>query len=219
MKGPFAVYVNGMDELVKQGQWWWLLIPLGTGVFALIGSWLGSFLGRTTEHKQWLRNQKQEAYSEFMVTAEGQFNKLLMAALDQSTELDLDSLDMTRGRLKLIAHPEVRTVAGDIMREIGQAYLLRLTYLENLEDTSDSESVKQNKAKRRADAVNEILDIHETIVDHFITYVEKVRVDLKTYERGDDDINEENRILRERRRDEARAAREQQASLSPESLS
>ncbi|MDR6438768.1 hypothetical protein J2790_003935 [Paenarthrobacter nicotinovorans] len=55
-----------MDELIKQGQWWWLLIPLGTGLFALGGSWLGAFLGRSHEHKQWLRDSKQAAYAEFL---------------------------------------------------------------------------------------------------------------------------------------------------------
>ena len=55
-----------MDELIKQGQWWWLLIPLGTGLFALGGSWLGAFLGRSYEHEQWLRDRKQAAYAEFL---------------------------------------------------------------------------------------------------------------------------------------------------------
>lgn len=55
-----------MDELVKQGQWWWLLIPLGTGVFALFGSWLGASLARWSEQKQWTRNKKQEAYADFI---------------------------------------------------------------------------------------------------------------------------------------------------------
>jgi len=51
-----------MDKLVEPGQWWLLLIPLGTGVFALVGSWLGARLGRTNEHWQWLRNEKRKEY-------------------------------------------------------------------------------------------------------------------------------------------------------------
>ncbi|MGM7777918.1 hypothetical protein ACSVHC_18130 [Arthrobacter sp. KNU-44] len=52
-----------MDELIKQGQWWWLVsVPVLTGVFALFGSWWGSKLGKNTEHWQWLRNEKQKEY-------------------------------------------------------------------------------------------------------------------------------------------------------------
>lgn len=56
-----------MDEWIRQGHWWWLLVvPLATGVFALFGSWLGSMLGKTTEHDQWLRNQRMQNYMDFM---------------------------------------------------------------------------------------------------------------------------------------------------------
>lgn len=52
-----------MDELVKQGQWWWLILP---AVLALFGSWLGAKLGKTNEHEQWLRNQKVEKYTAYV---------------------------------------------------------------------------------------------------------------------------------------------------------
>lgn len=56
-----------MDEFIKQGHWWWLLVvPVATGVFALGGSWLGAWLGRATEHKQWIRDNKQKAYTRFL---------------------------------------------------------------------------------------------------------------------------------------------------------
>jgi hypothetical protein len=52
-----------MDELIKQGQWWWLVsVPVLAGAFALLGSWLGSKLGKSTEHWQWLRNEKRKEY-------------------------------------------------------------------------------------------------------------------------------------------------------------
>lgn len=43
-----------------------LCVPVVTGVLALLGSWFGSWLGRINEYRQWLRNQKQAAYSEFL---------------------------------------------------------------------------------------------------------------------------------------------------------
>lgn len=65
---PRAVlYVWGMEELIKQGQSWWpVAVPVLTGAFALLGSWLGSRLGKITEHEQWLRNSKQAAYAEYL---------------------------------------------------------------------------------------------------------------------------------------------------------
>lgn len=51
-----------MEELIKQGQSWWpVAVPVLTGAFAFLGSWLGSRLGKITEHGQWLRNSKQAA--------------------------------------------------------------------------------------------------------------------------------------------------------------
>lgn len=52
-----------MDELIKQGQWWWLVLP---AVLALFGSWLGALFGKTSEHAQWLRNQKLESYTTYV---------------------------------------------------------------------------------------------------------------------------------------------------------
>ncbi|MDP9885501.1 hypothetical protein J2W21_003024 [Sinomonas atrocyanea] len=41
-------------------------VPVLTGLFALLGGWLGSKIGKATEHQQWLRNQKHEAYVSFL---------------------------------------------------------------------------------------------------------------------------------------------------------
>lgn len=52
-----------MDELIAQGQWWWLLpVPVLTFLFAVAGSWIGSALGKRTEHQQWLRNERRSEY-------------------------------------------------------------------------------------------------------------------------------------------------------------
>lgn len=41
-----------------------LLIAVITGLLAFIGTWIGSRFSRVNEHKQWLRDQKQEVYRE-----------------------------------------------------------------------------------------------------------------------------------------------------------
>ena len=79
-----------MDELIKQGQWWWLLVPLGTGVFALVGSWLGAKLGQKTEHKQWLRNEKQKEYVAAIAATTSILEAVRLMVLDQSATLELE---------------------------------------------------------------------------------------------------------------------------------
>lgn len=53
-----------MDQLISQGQWWWLFpVPVLTFIFAVAGSWIGSLLGKRTEHQQWLRNERRAEYT------------------------------------------------------------------------------------------------------------------------------------------------------------
>ncbi|MGO4650220.1 hypothetical protein AB4068_00845 [Arthrobacter sp. 2RAF22] len=104
-----------MDELIKQGQWWWLLVvPVATGGFALFGSWWGSRLGKTTEHEQWLRNEKVETYSQYVESLR-RLDHLLSSVIIGAMSLD-DALksDFTgASRLRLISPKSVREAAMD----------------------------------------------------------------------------------------------------------
>lgn len=80
------MYVEGMDEFVKQGHWWWLLIvPVATFVFALLGSLWGSNLGKITKHKQWFRNQKQAAYQKFVAIAQANSHNVYASLSDEKS--------------------------------------------------------------------------------------------------------------------------------------
>lgn len=62
-----GLYVWGMDELIEQGQWWWVFaVPIATGMLAVLGSFLGTRFGKSAEHKQWVRNQKMKSYTEYL---------------------------------------------------------------------------------------------------------------------------------------------------------
>lgn len=100
-----------MDELIKQGQWWWLLIvPVATGGLALFGSWWGSRLGKSTEHEQWLRNEKVETYSQYLETI--RLGDILLNSVGSGVKNVsdvLESRDHTGGsRLRLISPKSVR---------------------------------------------------------------------------------------------------------------
>jgi hypothetical protein len=91
-----------MEELIKQGQSWWpVAVPILTGAFALFGSWLGSRLGKVTEHVQWLRNSKQAAYAEF-----------LSAIVEASSTLDPAPEAREAQRRSAIALSQVRLIGA-----------------------------------------------------------------------------------------------------------
>jgi hypothetical protein len=43
-----------------------LLIAVVSGIFALLGAFIGAWLTRTTDHKKWLRERRSEAYTRFL---------------------------------------------------------------------------------------------------------------------------------------------------------
>jgi hypothetical protein len=99
-------------------QWLLIVVPVLTGGFALAGSWYGSLLGRNNEHKQWLRNQKQSAYSEFL----GAFDALyletgLSKVEDQAVQELLFSLVAKQGRLSVVGAPEVTKLSDRLVDE------------------------------------------------------------------------------------------------------
>lgn len=109
-----------MDQLISQGQWWWVFsIPLLTFIFALAGSWWGSRLGRTTEHWQWLRNEKRERY----VTTLNDLNQMmdqLDADILAETLLDERPYDPTAlTSMRLIQPREIRNTIASIVDEMS----------------------------------------------------------------------------------------------------
>ena len=93
-------------------------VAIVTGVFALAGSWFGSRLGRKNEYEQWLRNQKQAAYSEFL----GAFEALYLETgrpevNDTAVQEVLFALVVKQGRLSVVGPSEVRTLSDRLVDE------------------------------------------------------------------------------------------------------
>lgn len=149
-----------MDELIKQGQWWWMLIPLGTGIFALVGSWLGSRLGKDNEHAQWRRNQKQVEYARYLDAVEDLNTALArirwelepyssgVSAVDGMDEAH-DRLVKATARLFLVAPGEIIVAADELKSKFGA--LMRTTN-ENLkrqdEASGSAWDVESSRARR-----------------------------------------------------------------------
>jgi hypothetical protein len=93
-------------------------VPILTGGFALAGSWFGSRLGRKNEHEQWLRNQRQAAYSEIL----GAFDALYLETGrpevdDTAVQEVLFDLVVKQGRLSVVGPSDVRTLSDRLVDE------------------------------------------------------------------------------------------------------
>lgn len=136
-----------MDELITQGQWWRLFpVPLLTFIFAIAGSWWGSRLGRTTEHWQWLRNEKRERY----VTVLNDLNAMMdqldadILAEDLLNEHPYDPTALTP--LRLIQPRSIRNSIAAILDEMTAC-------LDLIEAASTQE--ERNKALPIMDSIRE----------------------------------------------------------------
>lgn len=100
-------------------QWLLITVPILAGVFAMVGSWFGSRLGRKNEHQQWLRNQKQAAYSEVLGAFDVLYLETGRSQVDADIHANLFSLVAKQSRLSVIAPSRVRTLSD---RLVDQAW-------------------------------------------------------------------------------------------------
>ncbi|UPO77371.1 hypothetical protein [Arthrobacter sp. Helios] len=93
-------------------------VSILTGAFALGGTWLGSRLGRTNEHKQWLRNQRQAAYSEMMGAFETLYLETGKPTIDsRSLQENLFDLAVKQGRISIIGRAEITEMSEQLVDE------------------------------------------------------------------------------------------------------
>lgn len=99
-----------MDELVRQGQWWWLVASaVVTGVLALVGAWLGGKLGKHNEHTQWRRNQRVEAYTDFLTAINEEIRKVSHWRDTRKEQVVFPANELAR--IELVGSQAVRVLA------------------------------------------------------------------------------------------------------------
>jgi hypothetical protein len=140
-----------MDELIKQGQWWWLVaVPVLTGALALLGSWWGSRLGKKTEHAQWLRNAKETAYVEFLDRAQ-----TLLTEAHWTPQYGPERVEWGKERILAIRPTVIYLLAPDDIRDLAKVIHGRLMWLSS---TLSRESADQPHVKKSKEAVGEELE-------------------------------------------------------------
>jgi hypothetical protein len=85
-----------------------------TGAFTLIGVWLGSHLTGRTEHAKWLREQKQEAYSNFLSDAGLDDMDLVIDGAILTPEF-LTRQFVTMQRMTLLAPDHISDLAQEVI--------------------------------------------------------------------------------------------------------
>ncbi|MFE4078201.1 hypothetical protein [Paenarthrobacter sp. YIM B13468] len=175
-----------MDELIKQGQWWWpFFVPIATGILAMLGSWLGSRWGKTTEHKQWLRNKKMEAYSDFLSVAESMVDDFTRWPEVSKPEHSIKHLSLKRSVLKVVGSPEARHHAMEI--EVNAWIIFRFQQLFDEKETNGWPDLD------REEFIEVCYKQVGTVQTDLIDLVTAVRKDLGAYTRDDADVDKANR--------------------------
>lgn len=107
-----------MDELIKQGQWWWpFAVPVAAGIFALVGSWFGTKWGKTTEHQQWLRNERTKVYADFLSAIAEEIWKIKHSGSPYSAKLKFPN-DLL-ARMDVVGSHTVRKAAWEYARHMN----------------------------------------------------------------------------------------------------
>ncbi|MDQ0408693.1 hypothetical protein ABVB69_35020 [Streptomyces sp. NPDC000349] len=133
--------------------WAAMVAAVAAGVFGIGGAWIGFLGGRrqTTdqaqvEHQQWLRGQRQEAYTEYLSTWDASLITLDEVIVSLRTRLD--PATYTEGQFNQQRGSYFATQIGEVMRPVRG----RLERVQLLGPDATSTA-----AKRLSDALDEIV--------------------------------------------------------------
>ncbi|WP_284751106.1 hypothetical protein [Arthrobacter sp. efr-133-R2A-120] len=155
------------------------------------------------EHTTWLRDQKMEAYTTFMLRAQSIHAEISAARFEEIPDVDPEELVIDRGKVKILGSPKVRYAARSLdtcVSEMFEAHMyVRIQYMEGIGDGKATEEDEDRIRARRHNRLMEALDgLHAAKVRfsmHLIDYVEEVRNDLGTATPDDHELNASNRAL------------------------
>lgn len=148
-----------------------LIVPLTTALFALLGSYLGAKWGRTTEHRQWLRNERVKVYSDFLTEIQEEIRKAEWSMLEQPVAVKFPHVHMAR--IDVVGSEAVREAASDYARHI-RGYETARSLLAN--EPRFLEISGPNTAKRRED----FTQARVGLIDIGTSFVLVIREDLRT---------------------------------------
>ncbi|MDP9982966.1 hypothetical protein J2W14_002368 [Pseudarthrobacter oxydans] len=166
-----------MEDLVRQGQWWWLVaIPVVTGVFALAGAWFGGSLGKYNEHTQWRRNQRAEAYTDFLTALNEEIRKI--SHLRDSRKADVVFPETELARIEIVGSQNVRVLARKFQDHLhGYRSTASFVY-QNGQYPDMPPGDQESHLDLYSNAAGRLVELRDA-------YVMAVRKDLGTYAKRD----------------------------------
>lgn len=167
-----------MDDLVRQGQWWWLIaVPVVAGGFALWGGWWGSRLGKNTEHSQWQRNEQVKVYTDFLTSITEELQKIRPVGDVDEVELKFPADEMAR--IEIVGSQDVRELAHRFRQHI--LILQRAAIIVAADKRSGAPAEQLDEHSRLwGEEATRLMNLREQ-------YVRAVRKDLKTFTKADDE--------------------------------
>lgn len=166
-----------MEDFVRQFQWLWpLAVPVVTGVFALGGAWLGGRLGKHNEHTQWRRNERMEAYTDFLTAIKREIGKITYNRdlKDASLEFPHTELD----RIEIVGSQRVRVLARKFQDHVH-------VYRNNASFVFQSGERPHMPVETKNRYVDQFTNAAARLSELQDAYVIAVRQDLGTYARRD----------------------------------
>ncbi|THJ67392.1 hypothetical protein E8P82_04605 [Arthrobacter echini] len=160
-----------------------LVIALLAAGAALGGSLLGSFLTRTTEHKQWHRNEKNQAYIEYLIKLD-ELEKDLDTNVQAVGSDRLLAITAARSAIRLFGSATVRRLARDVDNEATGLWFMA--------DLADVDSGTSEDRTDRRRAYSEFVTRYKASMVHLIS---AMREDLKVADPEDERIDAENAQL------------------------
>lgn len=151
------------------------------------------------EHAVWLRDQKQEAYTAFMVLAQSLQQQVVGTDFTARAEGSPNELEVARSRIKLIGTPAVRAAALGIENAVDEQYAWHERLRRILPRTMDMEELPTEEVMSITRDFNSAVDSYFAKRTAFsilmIEFVNHVRQDLGTSTVGDRELDDANRQL------------------------
>lgn len=157
--------------------------PIIAAVFALIGSFLGSWLTRTREHKQWHRDEKKKAYTEYLTKLD-ELEKDLDADAQAVGADRLLAITAARSAIRLFGSASVRRIARDVDNEATGLWMM-----------ADIADVESGTPEERADRRRQLIRIRTRYKASMSQLIAGMRADLKVADPEDERIDGENAEL------------------------
>jgi len=141
------------------------------------------------EHEIWLRDQKLEAYTDFLATSDALLHDVASNPLGDKTHLSVAELATKRGKVKVLGDPEARKIAREIVQEFSP--LLRAQRKASFASQDPAETGSE-RIPNRAELLRPVRESAGRVAALNAKFVRVIRNDLGAATDRDADVDARN---------------------------